>query len=221
MRHKKLLTQLCTKYQFTESISLSPNPQEALARFKDCDRFKIPCKKCGKEHIWDSVFVDADGKSATPTLAAKCGGNCGGADFVDSVASIKNKLAFDIRQHIKSYYASWLKCEDDACAFRTRRTPLASVKGGAPRCPACGVGALQPEMAASKLHDQLLFYRFIFDWDKGLLGLNPAELLSVGRHAGAEDLIRCYALLKSHVDKVLADSAYDQVDLTQFARLWC
>ena len=142
-----------------------------------------------------------------------------GATFVDSLASVKNKLTLDIRQHLKSYYASWLKCEDDACAFRTRRTPLAAVRsGGAPRCPACGVGALQPEVTASKLHDQLLFYRFIFDWDKGLLGLNATEATNVVK--GAEESIRCYALLKSHVDKVLADSAYDQVDLSQFAKLW-
>ncbi|KAL5004890.1 hypothetical protein ScPMuIL_018346 [Solemya velum] len=179
-------------------------------KYKDCDRFKFKCPldDCGREIIFDSVFIGAD--TAFDCSLAQCPNQQCQCVPNEHVQSIANQLVRNIRTHINQYYQGWLKCEDTACGARMRKVPLTFQRGHA-ICSVCHRGLMQPEYTESALYSQLCFYQYIFDMDKALITAGNI-------HTGKQKLKGfeySYRFLKDTVDRWLKYDAYSEVNLNR------
>ncbi|CAI5772360.1 DNA polymerase alpha catalytic subunit isoform X2 [Podarcis lilfordi] len=178
-------------------------------KYKDCERFKFACPKCGTENIYDNVF-DGSGPMIEASLR-----QCSQKDCRESplmyLMQINNKLNLDIRSHIKKYYSGWLRCEEPTCQYRTRRLPLRFSRNG-PLCPVCRKAVVKREYSDKALYTQLCFYRYIFDMDYAMEKLTDQEKGCVNNNV-LEETKEHYKKLKSTVDKWLSVSSYSEVNL--------
>ncbi|OXB62902.1 hypothetical protein ASZ78_001024 [Callipepla squamata] len=71
-------------------------------KYRDCERFKFCCLKCGTENIYDNVF-DCSGRFIEPSLQRCSKSECEEPPF-NHVVQMNNKLLLDIRRYIKKYY---------------------------------------------------------------------------------------------------------------------
>ncbi|CAH2220565.1 DNA polymerase alpha catalytic subunit isoform X1 [Pelobates cultripes] len=71
-------------------------------KYRDCERFRCACPKCGTENIYDNAF-DGSGLQIEPSLRRCSKPECD-ASPLDNVVHLQNKLILDIRRHIKKYY---------------------------------------------------------------------------------------------------------------------
>jgi len=175
-----------------EDATLMLTEESDLEKYRDCE-MKFLCRGCGAEN---KVSIVHD--SGILTLE-----NCPGCKLppLDNPAYIRNQLTQAVRRQIHQYYEGWHVCEDPACAVRTRQTPLV-LSRGQPVCPACRSGVLNPEFSERSVYRQLGFYQHCLDKDKAAIS-NRLDI--------HPDLVQ----LKSDVDKVVADSAYSEVNLTK------
>uniref|UniRef100_A0A4X2KS80 DNA polymerase n=1 Tax=Vombatus ursinus TaxID=29139 RepID=A0A4X2KS80_VOMUR len=134
-------------------------------KYRDCERFKFSCPKCGIENICDGVF-DGSGTQIEPSLFHCRNIDCN-ASPIAFTDQLNNKLILDIRRYIKKYYNGWLICEEPTCQTRTRRLPLQFSRNG-PLCQTCTKATLKQEYSDKSLYTQLCFYRHIFDVDCAL-----------------------------------------------------
>uniref|UniRef100_A0A8C0QP38 DNA polymerase n=1 Tax=Chelonoidis abingdonii TaxID=106734 RepID=A0A8C0QP38_CHEAB len=180
-------------------------------KYRDCERFKFSCPRCGTENIYDNVF-DGSGKLMEPSLQQCSKKECDESPF-NYMIQMNNKLLLDIRRHLKSYYNSWLICEEPTCRNRTRRLPLSFSQNGA-LCQACKKAILRPEYSDKALYTQLCFYRYIFDVDYAMekvitdqeKGILMKKKLTINE-------TEVYRKLKNTVDKFLSSSGYSEVNL--------
>uniref|UniRef100_A0A663MBK8 DNA polymerase n=1 Tax=Athene cunicularia TaxID=194338 RepID=A0A663MBK8_ATHCN len=131
-------------------------------KYRDCERFKFCCLRCGTENIYDNVF-DGSGRFIEASLQRCSKTECEEPPF-NYVVQMSNKLLLDIRRYIGKYYNGWLICEEPTCRNRTRRLPLSFSRSG-PVCQDCRKAVLRPEYSDKDLYTQLCFYRYIFDVD--------------------------------------------------------
>ncbi|XP_062982560.1 DNA polymerase alpha catalytic subunit [Elgaria multicarinata webbii] len=179
-------------------------------KYKDCERFKFACPKCGTEKIYDIVF---DHSSLMTDASLQSSSKCHG-DFSSYLKQINNKLTLDIRSYIKKYYSGWLRCEEQTCQFRTRRLPLRFSRNG-PLCPVCRKAILKREYSDKALFTQLCFYRCIFDVDCAKEKLSVQEKGKLPKNQDPNDNKNVYIKLKSTVDKWLSMSSYSEVNLSK------
>uniref|UniRef100_A0A674HWU5 DNA polymerase n=1 Tax=Terrapene triunguis TaxID=2587831 RepID=A0A674HWU5_9SAUR len=182
-------------------------------KYRDCERFKFSCPRCGTENIYDNVF-DGSGKLMEPSLQQCSKKECDESPF-NYMIQMNNKLLLDIRRYLKSYYNSWLICEEPTCQNRTRRLPLSFSQNGA-LCQACKKAILRPEYSDKALYTQLCFYRYIFDVDYAMekvitdqeKGILMKKKLTINE-------TEVYRKLKNTVDKFLSMSGYSEVNLSK------
>ncbi|XP_053561243.1 DNA polymerase alpha catalytic subunit [Bombina bombina] len=179
-------------------------------RFKDCERFKFPCPKCGTENIYDNVF-DGSAMQIEPSLKRCSKPDCE-VSPLDHIAQVQNKLLLDTRRYIKKYYSGWLVCEEQTCQNRTRRLPLSFSRNG-PICQACMKATLRSEYPEKALYTQLCFYRFIFDWDYALEKVVSEQERGYLKHFTY--LESTYKTLKGVIDQALSQSGYSEVNLSK------
>ncbi|XP_072850377.2 DNA polymerase alpha catalytic subunit isoform X4 [Pogona vitticeps] len=179
-------------------------------KYKDCERFKFACPKCGTENIYDSVF-HGSGLIMTFSLK-KCSKKECDESPLDYEMQINNKLILDIRGYIKKYYTCWLRCEEQTCQYRTRRLPLRFSRNG-PLCPICKKAIVKREYSDKALFTQLCFYRYIFDMDYAKEKLTAQEKEQLRKTEFFDDDTRKYKHLKSIVDEWLSMSSYSEVNL--------
>ncbi|XP_032534928.1 DNA polymerase alpha catalytic subunit isoform X2 [Chiroxiphia lanceolata] len=180
-------------------------------KYRDCERFKFCCLKCGTENIYDNVF-DGSGRFIEPSLQRCSKTDCDEPPF-NYVVQMNNKLLLDIRRYIRKYYNGWLICEEPTCQNRTRRLPLSFSRGG-PVCQACRKAVLRPEYSDKALYTQLCFYRYIFDVDYAIdKVITEEEKEYVKKKQLRWEVSEAYKRLKSTVDKCLSMSAYSEVNL--------
>ncbi|XP_010180410.1 PREDICTED: DNA polymerase alpha catalytic subunit-like, partial [Mesitornis unicolor] len=111
-------------------------------KYRDCERFKFCCLKCGTENIYDNVF-DGSGRFIEPSLQ-RCSKTECEEPPLNYVVQMSNKILLDIRRYLRKYYNGWLICEEPTCQNRTRRLPLSFSRSG-PVCQACKKAVLRPE----------------------------------------------------------------------------
>ncbi|XP_041438950.1 DNA polymerase alpha catalytic subunit isoform X1 [Xenopus laevis] len=181
-------------------------------KYRDCERFKFFCPKCGTENIYDNVF-DGSGLQIEPGLKRCSKPECD-ASPLDYVIQVHNKLLLDIRRYIKKYYSGWLVCEEKTCQNRTRRLPLSFSRNG-PICQACSKATLRSEYPEKALYTQLCFYRFIFDWDYALEKVVSEQERGHLKKKLFQESENQYKKLKSTVDQVLSRSGYSEVNLSK------
>nr|XP_060626106.1 DNA polymerase alpha catalytic subunit [Anolis sagrei ordinatus] len=180
-------------------------------KYKDCERFKFACPKCGTENLYSSVFNGSDLMIEASLL------HCTKKECNESPSNylmqINNKLILDIRRYIKKYYTSWLRCEEQTCQYRTRRLPLRFSRNG-PLCPVCRKAAVKREYSDKALFTQLCFYRYIFDVDYAKQKLTNQEKDRLNCQGFfAEKNKEMYKKLKNTVDHWLTMSSYSEVNL--------
>ncbi|KAJ7319534.1 hypothetical protein JRQ81_019045 [Phrynocephalus forsythii] len=180
-------------------------------KYKDCEKFKFVCPKCGTENIYDSVFHGLD-QMITPSLTECSKKECKESLLI-YLTQICNKLILDIRSCIKKYYTCWLRCEEQTCQYRTRRLPLRFSRSG-PLCPICKKAIVKREYSDKALFTQLCFYRYIFDMDYAKEKLTAQEREHL-RNSGffENDVKEMYKKLKCVVDEWLSMSSYSEVNL--------
>ncbi|NXF16602.1 DPOLA polymerase, partial [Rhodinocichla rosea] len=133
-------------YHKDENDALVGGPAQLTdeEKYRDCERFKFCCLKCGTENIYDNVF-DGSGRFIEPSLQRCSKTECEEPPF-NYVVQMNNKLLLDIRRHLRKYYSGWLICEEPTCQNRTRRLPLSFSRSG-PVCQACRKAVLRPEVS--------------------------------------------------------------------------
>uniref|UniRef100_A0A663DYL8 DNA polymerase n=1 Tax=Aquila chrysaetos chrysaetos TaxID=223781 RepID=A0A663DYL8_AQUCH len=180
-------------------------------KYRDCERFKFCCLKCGTENIYDNVF-DGSGRFIEPSLQRCSKTECEESPF-NYVVQMNNKLLLDIRRYLRKYYNGWLICEEPACQNRTRRLPLSFSRSG-PVCQACRKAVLRPEYSDKALYTQLCFYRYIFDVDYAMDKVIPEDDKGKFKKKPLrKEILEAYKRLKSTVDKCLSMSGYSEVNL--------
>ncbi|XP_051464203.1 DNA polymerase alpha catalytic subunit isoform X2 [Apus apus] len=180
-------------------------------KYRDCERFKFCCLKCGTENIYDNVF-DGSGRFIEPSLQRCSKTECEEPPF-NSVVQMSNKLLLDIRRYLRKYYNGWLICEEPTCQNRTRRLPLSFSRSG-PVCQACRKAVLRPEYSDKALYTQLCFYRYIFDVDYAIEKVITEEDKEyLKKKPLRREVSEAYKKLKSTVDKCLSMSGYSEVNL--------
>uniref|UniRef100_A0A8B9N8U2 DNA polymerase n=1 Tax=Accipiter nisus TaxID=211598 RepID=A0A8B9N8U2_9AVES len=182
-------------------------------KYRDCERFKFCCLKCGTENIYDNVF-DGSGRFIEPSLQRCSKTECEESPF-NYVVQMNNKLLLDIRRYLRKYYNGWLICEEPACQNRTRRLPLSFSRSG-PVCQACRKAVLRPEYSDKALYTQLCFYRYIFDVDYAMDKVIPEDDKEyLKKKPLRKEILEAYKRLKSTVDKCLSMSGYSEVNLAK------
>ncbi|XP_076212107.1 DNA polymerase alpha catalytic subunit isoform X2 [Aptenodytes patagonicus] len=180
-------------------------------KYRNCERFKFCCLKCGTENIYDNVF-DGSGRFIEPSLQRCSKTECEEPPF-NYVVQMNNKLLMDIRRYLRKYYNGWLICEEPTCQNRTRRLPLSFSRSG-PVCQACRKAVLRPEYSDKALYTQLCFYRYIFDVEYAMdkvITEDDKEYLR--KKPLRREVSEAYKRLKSTVDKCLSMSGYSEVNL--------
>ncbi|XP_061211120.1 DNA polymerase alpha catalytic subunit isoform X4 [Neopsephotus bourkii] len=88
-----------------ESDALVGGPAQLTdeEKYRDCERFKFCCLKCGTENIYDNVF-DGSGQFIEPSLQRCSKTECEEPPF-NYVIQMSNKLLLDIRRYLRKYYS--------------------------------------------------------------------------------------------------------------------
>jgi len=189
-------------------------------RFQSCERFQFRCpdKDCGADVILDDVFRKQDNGQIEFSLLRCVNSNCK-VSLLNQIPYILNRLTQTLRKSIHRYYSGWLVCEDQSCATRTRRLPLKSVRAF-PVCIGCGSSNMDLEYNDTDLYTQLCFYQHIFDTKKAMNQLSQNERDQV-QAVYSQTLVSAYKRLFQHVQQVLLQSAYSQVNLSSLFFMFC
>ncbi|XP_067896670.1 DNA polymerase alpha catalytic subunit [Heterodontus francisci] len=205
----------CLKDEESDALLGGPAQLTDEEKYRDAERFKFVCPKCGTENIYDNVF-DGSGQQIQPSLLHCSNIDCEALPIQYEV-QMRNKLTLDIRRHIKRYYSGRLVCEEQTCQNCTRHLPLNFSRNG-PICQACTKATLKPEYPDKALYTQLCYYRYIFDWDYALEKvLSEQDKDLVRKRFGTKDQEYCYVYkrLKGVADDALASSSYSDVNLSK------
>jgi len=187
--------QALRKVEDDEDALLGAVEESDADKYRDCERFSFPCHQCGVDIVVDGVENTED-KTLLLAECSKCK-----ASPLSNLDYLRNRLTLAMRRQISHYYEGWLVCEDTACGTRTRRTTL-TLNRGQPVCSACHHGILRPEVSEKSIYIQFGFFKFIFDADKVETVVEAASRLCLDR-------------LKFDVDRILAKSAYSEVNLSR------
>ncbi|GAA6028504.1 hypothetical protein JCM8097_007252 [Rhodosporidiobolus ruineniae] len=130
-------------------------------RFAECERFRVGCRTCGTEALFDGITENKAG------LLSKNGIFCGNIECQNplSIPSLAVQLDLQIRCFITKFYEAWLVCDEQTCSNRTR---MMSVYGKKCLIGGCR-GAMHFEYSDSKLYDQILYFDTLLDTEKALL----------------------------------------------------
>ncbi|GMF00472.1 unnamed protein product [[Candida] boidinii] len=142
-----------------------------------------------------------------------------------STLSLTAQLERVIRQHISSYYAGWLHC--DECGITTRQISVygrrcIGISGKAHGCK----GIMHYKYSDKQLYNQLLYFDSIFDVDKAIKRLLkpliqfeensenlPKQLSESELQALAEQNRILFGICKNVVNKYLTDCGRRYVDM--------
>ncbi|WWC58983.1 uncharacterized protein I303_101529 [Kwoniella dejecticola CBS 10117] len=129
-------------------------------RFKDTEPLQLRCVACESTFTFQGLMDET-------TNIQPVGISCSACHAIVHPASVSIQLENQIRAHISRYYLGWTVCDGEGCGARTR---MMSVYGK--RClglvrEGCK-GTVRLEYNDSKLYNQLLYYRSLFDGEKAI-----------------------------------------------------
>ncbi|OWB67229.1 hypothetical protein B5S30_g2585 [[Candida] boidinii] len=187
-------------------------------RFRESKFLKLNCS-CGSSFKFGGLM--ASGEYQVVFSGIKCL-QC---EKTMSTLSLTAQLERVIRQHISSYYAGWLHC--DECGITTRQISVygrrcIGMSGKAHGCK----GIMHYKYSDKQLYNQLLYFDSIFDVDKAIKRLlkplvqfeenseNLPKQLSEGElQALAEQNRILFGICKNVVNKYLTDCGRRYVDM--------
>ncbi|CAF1639067.1 unnamed protein product [Didymodactylos carnosus] len=115
---------------------------------------------------------------------------------------------------------NWLKCEDEACQYRFRQTPL-SVLNSVLICPGCTKSDLIPEYGESALYEQITFFLHMFNIEryKKLMGNTKSNQIDSVLKSLPSEIVKLLWKnmneLQQHVDRFIRKNGYGIVNCTQ------
>ncbi|WVQ68773.1 uncharacterized protein L199_006982 [Kwoniella botswanensis] len=129
-------------------------------RFKDAEPLQLRCVACESTFAFQGLMDES-------TSIQHVGISCSACHAILHPASVSVQMENQIRSHISRYYLGWTVCDGEGCGARTR---MMSVYGK--RClglvkEGCK-GTVRLEYNDSKLYNQLLYYRSLFDGEKAI-----------------------------------------------------
>ncbi|CAM9929761.1 unnamed protein product, partial [Discosporangium mesarthrocarpum] len=141
-------------------------------RFRAAEPLRLRCRKCDREEdfpgvfSWDAkkgVMGASDIKPGLMCPHPACGAPYWGAGSEAACVSVLyQKLTLAVRNHLRVYYQTQLRCDDSSCGHRTRST---GVMGVACPCRGCQ-GRLVQEYSDKALYEQLKYLETLFDVDR-------------------------------------------------------
>ncbi|KAI0285993.1 DNA polymerase alpha catalytic subunit [Russula aff. rugulosa BPL654] len=142
-------------------------------RYKDAAPFVVRCRACecnvGFAPVSNRAESLVKAKGVTCPMCAKSLGT----------ASLQIQLECQIRSHIHRYYEGWTICNDSTCGNRAR---MMGVYGR--RClKSWCQGQVSFEYSDSMLYNQLRYFLYLFDIEKGRAS-NPDEMLNLAANHG-------------------------------------
>ncbi|KAI9099252.1 DNA polymerase family B-domain-containing protein [Phlyctochytrium arcticum] len=173
-------------------------------RFKDVQKWKPICRACKEPTEFPGVAIWKPQTASAvepPSTLFKCSNTACSAPL--KVASLAAQLTVEMRAHIVRYANGWLICDEPGCRTRTRNV---GVYGE--RCLIGGCkGSVSLEFPDSALHNQLLYYRHLFDeanvealikskGDREKLGIWNSMLVNDGRQ-----IAELRSVVKRYLDK--------------------
>ncbi|KWU44823.1 hypothetical protein RHOSPDRAFT_17356 [Rhodotorula sp. JG-1b] len=165
-------------------------------RFADTEPFRIRCRTCGAESVFDGVGENQAG------VLSEHGFFCSNNECMAplSLASVAVQLDIQLRRFIAKFYEAWLVCDETTCGNRTR---MMSVYGK--KCLVAGCrGAMHAEYSDSKLYDQLLYFDTLFDMDRAIAkvaGTAKQDAVHARINANRPLLEQLRSIVTKHLEK--------------------
>ncbi|GAA5963816.1 hypothetical protein JCM8115_006341 [Rhodotorula mucilaginosa] len=165
-------------------------------RFADTEPFRIRCRTCGAESVFDGVGENQAG------VLSEHGFFCSNNECMAplSLASVAVQLDIQLRRFIAKFYEAWLVCDETTCGNRTR---MMSVYGK--KCLVAGCrGAMHAEYSDSKLYDQLLYFDTLFDMDRAVAkvaGTAKQDAVHARINANRSLLEQLRSIVTKHLEK--------------------
>lgn len=180
-----------------DAAMLGQLQESETEKYKHCEPFTFPCHSCGSDIVIGKMENIENKKSSI--------GECPSCKIspLSNLPYVRNQLALAMRRHMSKYFEGWQICEDTACAYRTRRTPLV-LNRAQPVCIACNHGILHPEISDKSIYQQLSYFKYMFD----------AEA-TIGEETFDGQLKNAGCILSSDANKMLSKSAYSEVNLAK------
>uniref|UniRef100_A0A0K0FW10 DNA polymerase n=1 Tax=Strongyloides venezuelensis TaxID=75913 RepID=A0A0K0FW10_STRVS len=135
--------------------------------------------------------------------------------FNENKGYITNCLTEQLRNQIKEYCASSYVCDDETCAYQSRRPPIKMSRLG-PLCLKCENGIMKKKYTIRKLYDQQCFFRNIFDLEHAMSKecMNLEVKKQIESNANFSECKELYSSLFNIVNKYLNMNTFNIVDLS-------
>ncbi|XP_064455746.1 DNA polymerase alpha catalytic subunit-like [Ornithodoros turicata] len=199
-----------TRQQDDDDVSyrMSEVGSVTLDHYNQCERitFHCPAEGCSGMVTVEELFQKMSG--STQFVLAECP-ECK-IPLQNYLAALCNQLTLFIRSTIKKYYMGWLVCEDTTCGHRTRRVPMKFYQAS-PLCAACERAVLRLEFGDFKMYQQLMYFKKLFSFERGVATLPDAERKS--QLATCPEYERICRHLQQVVMKFLARNGYNIIDI--------
>ncbi|KAL5269166.1 hypothetical protein ACHWQZ_G002851 [Mnemiopsis leidyi] len=167
-------------------------------RYKDCAPLTLPCQHCSST-LTITTLCDMTSSPPRPSFSCDSCSKSLGSHY------ISNKLLLNARSCIQKYYLGSVRCEDTACNYTSRNTPLSS------RCTQCYKGNVSYTINEVALFNQLSFYLSLVDF-KTFAGKFSKQSPQLDSLMYLENVLETpYRTLKKLLDR----NAYSQIDLSK------
>jgi len=175
-------------------------------RFRECERVVLTCRACGEQGKFNGVLCHQEGRPGLgldcPACRAALWGEAGPADLF---SVLWNKTTALLRACQARYYGGWLRCDDPACARRTRQLGV-----GGDGCLARGCrGRAVAEYPEEALHNQLKCVACLVDLKRAEASA-PADM-PLRRDQVPGDRRKILDTLHAFAKKEVESSAYNWI----------
>ncbi|KAK8846576.1 hypothetical protein IAR55_005662 [Kwoniella newhampshirensis] len=130
-------------------------------RFREAEPLRLRCPSCEITFSCEGLLDETSNIHPTGVV-------CNACNAVLHPASVAVQLENQIRSHISRYYMGWTICDGEGCGTRTRMMGVYGKRclglGGKEGCK----GTVRLEYSDSKLYNQLLYFRSLFDAEKSI-----------------------------------------------------
>jgi len=202
---------------------LLPTTNE-LARFADAKPLSVRCSSCKTSADFRGLM-----NHGAPGGSAISAGEWIGSKALDCAycgvrydePRLRNALTMSVRAELAAYYSSPLQCEETSCKEQSRglSTHVARDDAGMPLFPVCTVPRCKGRMlkiyGEKRLHNQLLFYKSLFDvrWAHDKIDAdNKRRCEKVAADELAPVELNAFRDLAHQAEAVLCRSAYHVID---------
>lgn len=142
--------------------------------FENCIPFTYICPDCKHVSIWTNPIIKDSNEPLIDnykdlflfklprrlSILDACS-ECG-FEPINKLIYIKDKIMIDMNKFMEKYNKTWVRCEGYLCSYRKKNSSSIS-QNGKQLCVKCGNFTGKLEYSQSDLHNQMKYYKFIFD----------------------------------------------------------